>query len=637
MPAAATFAAAPATFDSGGRITGIIHDGCKWPLTGQWVLTFADGRRLNLQPHDQVSPVHRDGVAWRWTGRPADEAAQSVTFAVDWAATGEGAVRLHATVRTTAPLDLRDAAYVLELPRAGLVGGALTVTTADGATTVNFPAAHPADGNVFAATGVTGLTAADAAGRWTLHLAPSTPAVVQVTDHWFHRDESDERVYRLALPLHTGPWSPETVLQLDLNLRLTGEAPAVNTRIAVREDDELQPFIGFGANTCWDTGSPATDFTLDALSIAWARFNLDFQRWVTEQAEPGPELQRDFALMQRCHDAGVPYVLSLWRAPEDFYTPPPDGQPVPRFGRKIAPAQWERFLNLIEAYIAYGKAHYGTEPALFSFNEPDLGVDIGFSPEEHRDAIKTIGARFAARGFATQLLLGDTANARDTHRYVLPTANDPAAMRYVGALSFHSWGGATPAQYAAWGEVATWLNRPLFVGEAGMDPSSWRNRDYDAYDYGLRELAEHFNFINQARVQVSLYWQFTNDYGLVRPAADGPLQSTGRFWLMKHLTNLTPTLCSVVRTTSDTPDLRVMAFRKGATRVVHLLNVGPAATIRFDGLATGTWHVVTTGEDLDWATAELTVPESNAAGAPTGLAVPARSLLTLTLGATAAP
>jgi hypothetical protein len=47
------------------------------------------------------------------------------------------------------------------------------------------------------------------------------------------------------------------------------------------------------------------------------------------------------------------------------------------------------------------------------------------------------------------------------HTYALPAANDPEALRYCGAIGFHSWGGAKPGQYAAWGDLAERLKLPL--------------------------------------------------------------------------------------------------------------------------------------------------------------------------------
>jgi len=243
-------------------------------------------------------------------------------------------------------------------------------------------------------------------------------------------------------------------------------------------------------------------------------------QWDRERSgEPGLELKRDFELMQRIQKTGIPWILSVWRLPEHFYADP-NQKPTGTFGRQIPAAKWPEFLDLLGSYLEYAKKHYGAEPTLFSFNEPDLGVDLGFSAETHRDAIKRIGAYFAAKGIKTKLLLGDTANPRGSHVYTLPTAADRDAMQYVGAISFHSWGNGTAQQYRDWNAVAKWLQLPLVVGEAGSDPGFYRNEAFDSYSYGLRDAEQYQHLLRDAQPNAIIYWEYTEDYGLVRVNAD---------------------------------------------------------------------------------------------------------------------
>lgn len=265
------------------------------------------------------------------------------------------------------------------------------------------------------------------------------------------------------------------------------------------------------------------------------------------------------------------------------------------------------------------------EPDYFSFNESDLGVDIGFTPEGHRDAIKRIGAYLASLGLKTKLLGGDTANPRDSHKFVLPTAADPAALQYVGALSVHSWNSGTPEQYRAWRDLAAWLHRPLIVGEAGTDPGSYRNRTFDSYAYGLGEMRQFQELLRELQPQALIYWQFTEDYGLVHVGPDRQIEPTGRFYLMQHFANLTPRKSSCLATASDQPDVLVSAFAKGGTLTVHILNLGAARTATIAGLPAGRWRTVTTTETTAFAE---TAGGTDAAGR---LALPARSFTTLLL------
>ena len=145
--------------------------------------------------------------------------------------------------------------------------------------------------------------------------------------------------------------------------------------------------------------------------------------------------------------------------------------------------------------------------------------------EEHREAIKRIGARFAKLGLKTKLLLGDVAGPRGTHVFTEPAAADPEARKYLGAVSFHSWGGATPEQYGAWADLAERLKLPLIVAEAGPDAGAWQTKAYRTFPYAVREMVHYQELLLHARPQSILYWEFTGDYSLLagaRPPPDGP-------------------------------------------------------------------------------------------------------------------
>jgi len=601
------FAVEHATYDSAGRVTSLIDNGHRLELLGHFVLTADDGREYILQPHDQRSPIERTGEL-SWQGAPLD--VPGVRFTMNITQVGNG-ISVKGTVRTAASRHVRSVAYVIALPRDAFIGGRIAPAGTE------LPIVKPED-PVFHRGSVDTLTIHDANGVQTVTVTTPGPREIQVVDTWNQLG----RWYEVRIPLRTGSWRGDEELVVEAALSLEANPPVQTGTISVDTNRSTHRFEGFGANYCWVNTSPVIDYTLEHLRSTWHRYELKFAPWIAERDDPGPLLRRDFELMRRTQEAGIPWIISVWRLPEDFYEPRPGGGSPLGHGRKIATARWQDFLDGIGSFLLHVKQEYGAEPDLFSFNEPDLGVDIAFSAEEHRDAIRMIGGYFAEIGLKTKLLLGDTANPRERHRYVLPTAADPEALRYVGGLSFHSWMGASPEQYDAWGDVAEWLQLPLFIGEAGMDPGAYRNRTYDSYTYGLREMKDHFDFVRFARPQVSLYWQFTNDYGLVRTLPDGKIDPTGRFHLMRHLNNLTPPVSNAFATSSDLADVHALAFADGDTWTVHLLNVGSAARISLAGLSAGSWRVTTTTETTPFA--ETTWTSDNP------LDLPARSMVTLT-------
>jgi hypothetical protein len=614
-----------ATYHSAGGLTSLICDGREFPLRGEFVVSFEGGVRATLQPHDQRSPITREGNDLHWKGVATFPNSGQAQFDVGWTENDSG-VTLDGAITSGGPslpgapafrfpLPIESADYVIDLPRTTFAGW-----TIDPAGT-QLPSTKPVDPVFFTGT-VKELALTDPEKNWRLALTFDQARAVSVTDVW----EGEQRVYRLRVRVGGGLWPHDETWKLGLTLKLTGKANAPAAHLVVDTASHRYAFDGFGGNYCFNTETPVADYMLDHLQHAWVRMEFKGQAWDEERhTKPGPALTRDFELMQRVQKMGIPWILSLWRLPERYYADA-NQRPFFTFGRQIASERWPEFLDLLGSYLIYLKSNYGAEPDYFSFNEPDLGVNIGFTGETHREAIKRIGAHLASLGLKTKLLVGDTANPRDSHKFVLPTAADAAALRYVGAVSVHSWGGGTPAQYKAWGDVAAWLGLPLVVAEAGTDPGSFRNRMFDSYSYGLGEMQQYQELLRDSRPTTLIFWQFTEDYGLARVnAADKSVEPTGRFWLMKHFTNLTPKKSEVAVSSSDRPEVFVSTFVKGNSVVMHVLNRGPARTATLTGLPAGNWRSVTTTETESWI-------EAAGVDVSKPVQLPARSLTTLVRG-----
>jgi hypothetical protein len=322
---------------------------------------------------------------------------------------------------------------------------------------------------------------------------------------------------------------------------------------------------------------------------------------------------------------GVPYVTSIWWLPERFYTDPYEKPRMAHF-RVVKPKKWDELLDLLSSYLLYAKREYQVEPDLFSFNEANIGVYVGLTPETHLEAIKRIGAHFAKLGLKTRMLLGDATGPRDTHKFVLEAAADPEAMRFVAAVGFHTWGGGTPEQYAAWGDVGEWLNLPLLITELGVDAAAYHTRSWDSYHYGLREARMTQELLIHARPQGTQFWQFTNDYALARARPDGTVEPTARFWLIKHFTDLTPHKSEALGTSSDQPGVLFTAFRKDGRYALHVLNLGAAREAVLEGVPDGEWQPVETTETAHYETKS---PVRSSEGA-LRLKLSSRSLLTIT-------
>ncbi len=181
------------------------------------------------------------------------------------------------------------------------------------------------------------------------------------------------------------------------------------------------------------------------------------------------------------------------------------------------------------------------------------------------------------------------ASARGTHVYCLPTANDPEAMQYVGAIAFHSWGGASPEEYQAWADLADRLKLPLLDTELGVDAGAYRDRSYDSFFYAMREVEMYQEVILHARVRGTQQWEFTSDYSIVHETKDAAgkslIEPTARFHFVKQFCNLTPKRSDVLATMSDHPKVLLTAFRgKGGVLTLHVSNLGAGRMAKVTGL-----------------------------------------------------
>ncbi|MGB9604931.1 MAG: hypothetical protein ACPL88_03520, partial [Bryobacteraceae bacterium] len=459
-------------------------------------------------------------------------------------------------------------------------------------------------------------------GTRTLEIRLDSPRPIALVDRW----DPEGRSWQIRVTLARGPIEPGAVPPLSVRLQLLTALPAPPpARLAIQKNAPGRPFHGFGGNYCWSNQSPVATYTFQNLRLAWGRAEMKLLAWDRERDNPGPALRADFERMRQFHQRGIPYVISVWWLPERFYVDPYE-KPRRAHFRRIDPEKWDELLELIGSYLLYAKRTYGVEPDLFSFNEANIGVYVGLTPEEHARVIERIGAHFQKLGLKTRLLLGDATGPRDTHNYVLAAASQPKAAMFAGAVAFHSWGGATPEQYRAWGEVAEWLGLPLLVTELGVDAQAYHTRAWDSYHYGLREARMIQEILAHARPQALLYWQFTNDYSLVRVRHDGGIEPTARFWLIKHFTDLTPQPGELLQVVSDQPEVLASAFRSQTGYAVHVLNLGAARTLELEGLPEAAWTATLTTE-ASWFQQR---PAGRSDQGKLALPSPARCLLTLT-------
>ena len=613
MPA---FADEQAAYDSNGRLASLIAAEDDLAIMTNVIAVLPNGKRIPLQVRRGSSGVVRQGDALEWSARftlPDGDAGRMHFQSVE---DGAG-VHYSASLTAESDLDVSAVEFIIDIPRDAFLNGELT---ADAGPAIRIPDRQPA-GLAFYRGPVQALRLRDATGLRTLDIRFDEKRPAALIDRW----DADGRSLQLRAVIKSDAWISGTTAGVTATLRATDATPAQPAHLSIDATTSRYRFQGFGGNYCWDNRSPAAAYTLANLKIAWARSAMKLILWDKERNRPGAELQSDFEMMRNLTHKGVPLVISVWTLPERFYTDAYE-KPSSSPARVIDPLKWGELLDLITSYLQYAKREYGVEADLFSFNEANIGINIVMTPEAHAAAIERIGAALQAADLKTKMLLGDATGPRDTHRFALQAASDPKARVFVGAVAFHSWGGGTPEQYSAWGDLAQWLNLPLLATEVGVDASAYYTHSWNSYDYGLREARMIQELLTYARPQGLLFWQFTDDYALARAEPGGSVKPSARFWIMKHFTDLIEPSSDALASASDQRDVLFTAFHSGGAYSLQILNTGGARAVTIAGVPDAEWRITQTTENAPYQSEPAIRPQAGVLR----LNAPSRSLITLT-------
>ncbi len=390
------------------------------------------------------------------------------------------------------------------------------------------------------------------------------------------------QIFSILIHAHEGFLTKGQTVKFGLVLSTSGQPDTSPVEFNVDAHAPRYTIQGLGGNYCFQIDKPEKVATLSELKPQFARTEISLNDWLpTKGGNPTPtagKIPREFELMRELSLKKIPFIASVWKAPT-WMTRTVERE-VGRESTVIPPENLADAVDAIGTYLLYAKTNFQCEPDYVSFNEPDYGAQIKFTPESHRDAIKLLGAMCEKLGLKTKCLLGDVSNPRTPLAYLKLAMDDATAMKYVGAVSFHSWGGGTPQEYAAWSDLATSLNRPLIVAEAGVDPGAWKNSTFRSFDYAVREMTHYQNLFQFARPQAVLYWEYTADYSLMSadPKKPGTPVETERFALQKHWLRFIPPSSEALTTTGGIASVLLTAFRKkNADTTTYTFNLSNAA------------------------------------------------------------
>jgi Glycosyl hydrolase family 30 TIM-barrel domain len=579
-----------------GNLRGIRVDGELMAFTGSIRVVasaaastnqFGRGRGGGEYSHDNGGLIVTGNLAGgggrrgRRGGVPAAGAGASYRATYEDVAAGTVAAKIEFTAATNAPI--QGVYYDITLPGTDYAGGSVQwiapASSEEGAVSLagtNFP---------FSAT-AQGVRVISARRQIQINLPTAAELVIQ------NGRGPGSNDIEVSFPLNLGTIYRGQDIYASFTVTARGEVDKSPAHVAVDMSQPGRTYDGMGGNFRLQSPAdpPIIQYNLDHLRVAWGRVAMPFNLWQTNmnidpvQAAAAGHLNTNVSasmeMAQKLAQKNIPFVASLW-FPPGWAVANGGG---PRGRAPINPARWDKVCQSISSYLEYMKTNYGAEADLFSFNESDMGINVLQTPEQHDETIKRLGAYFAAHGLKTKLLLGDTGNPRDD-KFIDVAAADPEAARYIGAVSFHSWGGGTAEQYTHFSDAARKLNVPLLVCEGGLDPAAYLYRATLLEPwYCLNEIAQYVEICRVAQPLSILPWQLTSDYSILTGGpGGGPLEPAQRFWQIKQL-GMTAAGSTSVPVTCDNSNVVSCAFDDHGTCVVHLVNNGAARTATVTGL-----------------------------------------------------
>jgi hypothetical protein len=386
------------------------------------------------------------------------------------------------------------------------------------------------------------------------------------------------------------------------SFKVTGDIDKNPVEITLDAGHPGQMFDGLGGNFRLQnarTDPQVIDYSLENIRVAWGRVEMPWGLWQPDEttdplaaARAGnlhPRVRQAMEMARRLAQKGMPVIVSAWQAPAWAVLGVPALVPGPR-GNPLNPEKMARIKDSLTGYLLFLKETYGVEAALFSFNESDLGINVRQTPREHAELIKNLGAYFAGKGLATKLALGDTSDANPID-FIKPALQDPEAVRYIGAVDFHSWRGCTDEILAQWRDAARELNVPLVVAEGSTDAAAYRYPQiFNEASFALYEINLYLRILAIAQPRSILQWQLTADYSVLAGGGifndSGPLRPTRRFWNLKQLASTPARSFSLPVACDKQPNLTCAAFGNIADGVytVHLVNHGATREATLTGL-----------------------------------------------------
>jgi hypothetical protein len=588
--------AAQAELTPWGNITGLRIDGQKLPFETSIRVVEKDWRSIHQTRHYRVSPsFHREGNTCSTTSE-----LEGVAFTITSQALAKGEAKANIKVKATNTKDIEGVFFCVEIPASEYPNGQIELIQARRAgSKIRFSTAT-ASGNILSADSK-GFILTSNNSRIEFSLPFASNIIIKKGESQTARVDHSE-FYHVYIRLFGNDITQNQETELNVNIKAIATIDTTPVIITVDPASPGKKFDGIGGN--FRLQFPETDpevirYCLDSLNVTWGRIAMWWADWHPDEATSPLEVAKNrghrsliYEQMEMARELarrGIPVIVSAWSPPRWAAL---TGEMRPgTYGHHLHPLKWPEIVQSITDYLLFLKNEYGVEAELFSFNEPDIGVQIVHNYAEHLTFIKMLGKSFAEHGLATKLILADTSNTTlYSLGFVEEGINDQSSHQYIGAIGFHTWGGPEDKNLALWGEAARKLNVPLMVTESGPDSEAHRNPDiFTEPWYQMQEIDLYIRMCAIAQPLNIMQWQLTSDYSPFYGGGiygkEGPMVETQRFWNLKQL-GLTPVGSFAIPAISNKKDITSAGHAdiKNGIYTIHIVNNGAASDVIIKGL-----------------------------------------------------
>ena len=384
-----------------------------------------------------------------------------------------------------------------------------------------------------------------------------------------------------------GDGGPSTSLNPEASCpALPAALPSADVTVTLDPAQRFQTIQGFGTTQrlfddphTTETFNPATRRAaaippaseqakiLDALyrdlGLTRVRFHPEGVEPVNDNGDPNSTDLSKFVLAWKAADGHIASVKSLLpRGVTTYYASPLFVEPWMNESNPDEYVEWAMVM------LRHWKQQ-GLEMPYFSImNEPSYyGGQKSWSGTWLRDVTKRLGARLAAEGFRTKLVVPDDVSPDNAYPRLQVILADPQARQYLGAVSYHLYGRGNERDIA---RLAKQHGLPVWMSEFST-PDNWRE-----WANLTHELLAEYDVS-----AVDYMWGFFGDWDrsqLVRLRVNGSnyvgFDFTREYYVMGQYSRFARPGAVRIAATSSDPELKAVAFLGGEKPIVVVTNNG---------------------------------------------------------------